>query len=337
MEDAVSLSICLQRGTQPEEVPERLRLYESICVERANKIQQYSRLAGCDLGTEKNLDSKRSHPAHRTLLMLTHPVMEYTNYNFGHDEWDHSTEKFRRWDWVRMPHLYWRMPVSFGPFPGPRQTFDGRPREARHSTFTTASVKFKTSRTVLQNLFPSASFSFKSPGTVAHASFSQSTLNSMEWLGGGGYRHMGLYIHGVQYTCKDGTVLDGTYLPVLFESLTDPIVSGREELGMPKLYCTIDLFRRAGSYRIQTGWQGATFGTISLEGLVEEDPGADKGTTGGEDDDGIFAYKYVRAAGGRARQGRCGARDVCAARRRGQGGAQHGEEAVAGREGVRVV
>jgi hypothetical protein len=227
--------------------------------------------------------------------------MEYTNYNFGHDEWDHSTEKFRRWDWARKPHLYWRMPVSFGPFPGPRQTFDGRPREARHSTFTTASVKFKTSRTVLQNLFPSASFSFKSPGTVAHASFSQTTLNGMEWLGGGGYRHIGLYIHGVQYTCKDGTVLDGTYLPVLFESLTDPIVSGREELGMPKLYCTIDLFRRAGSYRIQTGWQGATFGTISLEGLVEEDPGADKGTIGGEEDDGIFAYKYVPRVGERGR------------------------------------
>jgi 2-polyprenyl-6-methoxyphenol hydroxylase-like FAD-dependent oxidoreductase len=66
MEDAVSLSICLQRGTQPGEVPERLRLYESIRIERANRIQQYSRVAGSDLGTEKKLDSKRSHHSPRT-------------------------------------------------------------------------------------------------------------------------------------------------------------------------------------------------------------------------------------------------------------------------------
>jgi hypothetical protein len=227
--------------------------------------------------------------------------MEYTNYNFGHDEWDNSTNAFRKWDWARKPNLYWRMPVSFGPFPGPRQTFQGAPRTATHSTFTTASIKFKTSRTLLENLFPSASFRFKSPGTIAHASFSQTTLNKMEWLGGTGYRHLGLYIHGVEYTKKDGTVLDGTYLPLLFESLTDPIVSGREELGMPKIYCSIDLWRREHSYRVQAGWQGVNFGTLQLEGLREVDPAEDKGTIGGEDDQGIFAYKYIPAVGERGK------------------------------------
>lgn len=227
--------------------------------------------------------------------------MEYTNYNFGHDEWDNSMNMFRKWDWARKPNLYWRMPISFGPFPGPRQTFDGVPRTATHSTFTTASIKFKTSRTLLENLFPSASFRFKSPGTVAYASFSQTTLNKMEWLGGTGYRHLGLYIHGVQYTKQDGEVLDGTFLPILFESLTDPIVSGREELGMPKLFCTVDLWRRETSYRIQAGWQGATFGSLALEGLTEVDPSADKGTIGGEDDQGIFAYKYIPRVGERGK------------------------------------
>jgi hypothetical protein len=121
----------------------------------------------------------------------------------------------------------------------------------------------------------------------------------MEWLGGSGYRHIGLYIHGVQYVQKDGSVLDGTFMPILFESLTDPIVSGREELGMPKLYCTVDIWRRLSSYRIQTGWQGVQFGSMSLEGLTEGDPGATKGTIGGEDDDGIFAYKYIPKVGER--------------------------------------
>ncbi|PKS08463.1 hypothetical protein jhhlp_004846, partial [Lomentospora prolificans] len=283
IEDAASLGVVLQRGVQPEEVPERLRLFENFRMERAHQVQQYSRLAGLDL-SERKLD-----------------MMEYTNYNFGHDEWDHSSNAFRKWDWARKPNLYWRMPVSFGPMPGPRQTFEGVPRNALDSTFMTASIKFKTSRTVLQNLFPSTSFRFKSPGTVAYASFSQTTLNRMEWLGGSGYRHIGLYVHGVQFVQKNGEVLDGTFLPILFESLTDPIVSGREELGMPKLYCSVDLWRHKDSFRIQTGWQGATFGNFLLDGLKEEDPAEEKGTIGGEDDDGIFAYKYIPRVGDRGK------------------------------------
>lgn len=279
IEDATALAVVLRRGTAVEDVPERLKLYESFRYDRANRIQEFSRRAGRDLGEQK-LD-----------------MMEYTNYNFGHDEWDHAMQAYRKWDWARKPNLYWRMPVSFGPFPGPRQTFDGVPRIATHSTFTTASVKFKTSRTLLQNLFPSAQFRFKSPGTVAYASFSQTTLNKMQWLGGGGYRHIGLYIHGVQFLKKNGDIVNGTYMPVLFESLTDPITSGREELGMPKLYCSIDVYRRAHSYRIQTGWEGAQFGTVALEGLTEVDASTEKGTIGGEDDDGIFAYKYMPRVG----------------------------------------
>jgi len=181
--------------------------------------------------------------------------------------------------------------------PGPRQRFNGQPREALHSTFTTASFKFKTSRTLLQNLFPSPSFSFKSPGTVAYASFSQTTLNKMEWLGGTGYRHFGLYIHGVQYTKKNGEILNGSFLPILFESLTDPIVSGREELGMPKLYCSLDIHRRTTSYRVQAGWQGAAFANFTLENLETVGAQDESGTIGGESDDGIFAYKYIPRVG----------------------------------------
>jgi 2-polyprenyl-6-methoxyphenol hydroxylase-like FAD-dependent oxidoreductase len=57
MEDAAALAVVLQRGTKSEEVPERLRLYEKIRMERANRVQEYSRLAGRDLGDTK-LDSK---------------------------------------------------------------------------------------------------------------------------------------------------------------------------------------------------------------------------------------------------------------------------------------
>jgi len=220
-------------------------------------------------------------------------------YIYGHDEFDHSTQVLRKYLWSKNPHMYWRQPIVFGPMPGPRQDWYGNDRAAKslQSTFLSASIKFKTSRTLLQNLFPNDRYSFISPSTVARASFSQTTLSGMDWLGGGGYRHIGLYIHGVQYKKQNGEVIKGTYMPILFESLADPIVSGREELGMPKLYTAIDVHERKSSYRLQTSWQGAVWGNFELEDLEDQDPGMDKGTIGGEDDEGILVYRYMPKVG----------------------------------------
>lgn len=234
-------------------------------------------------------------------LELTSSVVEYSNYNFGHDEFDNSSQRLREWKWARTPQIYWRMPVAFGPMPGPRQSHAGQVRDAVDSTFRTASIKFKTSRTVLQNLLPPGikGFRFKSPGTVAYCSFSCTTLDRMEWLGGTGYNHIGLYIHGVEYEDpKTGKVVSGTYMPILFESLTDPIVSGREELGMPKLYSAIDVYHGAESYRVMTSWQGSLWGNFTLSGLKPDtDLGAATGKVSGEDDDGILLYRYLPRVG----------------------------------------
>ena len=226
-------------------------------------------------------------------------VYSFTNFNFGHDEWDNSTQRLREWTWNQIPNPYWRMPIAFGPMPGPRQTHLGLPRDGTKSTFTTASIKFKTSRTVLQNLFPPGrkGWRFSSPDTVAYASFSQTTLDKMEWLGGSGYKHIGLYVHGVEYVKDDGSVIKGTYLPILFESLTDPIVSGREELGMPKLYTSVDVYRRSSSYRVRTGWEGALWGNFLLDDLAEVDPSTTTGSLSGEADAGILCYKYLPKTG----------------------------------------
>ncbi|KAJ5953536.1 hypothetical protein N7454_000432 [Penicillium verhagenii] len=279
IEDAVSLAVMLSGDITASDVPERLKVYEKARHERATTIQQMTR------------DSVTLISQETTQKMIT--------YIYGHDEFDHSTQVLRNHIWAQNPHMYWRQPIVFGPMPGPRQDHMGRDRAlaSLESTFKTASIKFKTSRTLLQNLFPNDRYSFISPSTVARASFSQTTLSGMDWLGGGGYRHIGLYIHGVQYTKENGEVLRGTYMPILFESLADPIVSGREELGMPKLYTAVDLHERNDSFRIQTSWQGAVWGHFELEDLVDVDPSADKGTIGGEDDDGILVYRYMPKVG----------------------------------------
>ncbi|KPM40651.1 hypothetical protein AK830_g5893 [Neonectria ditissima] len=282
MEDAAALAVVLPRGTAPEDVPERLKLYEKIRYERAHIIQNYSRQAGKDW-----IDGKPQID-----------MMSYTNYNFGHDEHDHAGNVFKRWLWAKKKDMYWRMPISFGPFPGPRQDHLGRrqPGQAER-TFRTASVKFKTSRTYLETLFPAESFKFKSPSTMCEASFSATTLDKMSWLGGHGYNHFGLYIHGVQYTKKDGSTVDGTFLPILMESLCDPIVSGREELAMPKLFCDIEIHPRTKSYRMKASWRGATFAEMALQDLTEDSPESEGGIIGGEADYGIMAYRYIPAVG----------------------------------------
>lgn len=288
MEDGVALGVVLEAGLSPEEIPARLKLFDDIRKDRAHRIQEYSRLAGAD-AVEPKVAAKT--------------MQEFTNYNFGHDEYDNACQKLREWKWYSKPQTYWRMPLAFGPMPGPRQTHEGVPRSGVDSTFTTASIRFKTSRTVLQNLFPpgprAKNWRFKSPGTFAYASFSQTTLDRMQWLGNSGYSHIGLYIHGVEYVDDSSKIVSGTYMPILFESLTDPIVSGREELGMPKLYTAVDIERDSTSYHIRTSWKGMTWGRFEFNNLTVSDnaSGVTGKISGDDSDEGILVHRYIPAVG----------------------------------------
>ncbi len=282
IEDAASLAVMLGDLQSRDEIPERLKLYNEARYERAHAIQQFTRLVGQD---EKDRSERLD-------------MMKYTVYNFGHDEWDASTQRLREWKWVQTP-AYWRQPIVFGPIPGPRQNHLAMARNGSQSTSITASIKFKTSRTVLQNLFPPGrkGLSFSNPATFAYASITTTTLDGMEWLGGKGYSFWALWIHGVQYTKKDGSVLTGSFLPIMFENLTDPIVSGREELGMPKLFSDIDVQRTEKSYDINTSWRNATWGTFKLSNLKEIDTSQATSGVSGDADANQFTYRYMPSVG----------------------------------------
>ncbi|KAF1816415.1 FAD/NAD(P)-binding domain-containing protein [Eremomyces bilateralis CBS 781.70] len=293
IEDAVSLGVLLGKGTRKEEVKERLRLYEVCRMERAHRIQEYTRLSGRDLEEAKK-DGKELN------------MMEYQSYCFGHDEYDHTIQMLRKSNWTKTPDRFWRMPVAFGSMPGPRQDSFGLPHDGLQSTFVTASIKFRTSRTLLQNFFPSPAFSFSSPGTVATASIRMTTLGNMSWLGGGGYNFSGLFVHGVQYTKRDASVLRGSYCVVVFEDLADAILSGREELGMSKLGASIQVHQKEGEYAAGIDWRGVQFARMRLEGLhlpnsTSSMSAADKAPAMndklGEAEEGTFCYRYIPAVG----------------------------------------
>ncbi|KAL2134904.1 hypothetical protein VTI74DRAFT_10539 [Chaetomium olivicolor] len=87
IEDAAALSIVLPQGTPPDEVPERLKLYESIRAERAHRIQDYSRKTGQDWVDGKPVVDMRA----------------FEEYNFNHDELAHSAAALKQWEMSRKP------------------------------------------------------------------------------------------------------------------------------------------------------------------------------------------------------------------------------------------
>lgn len=101
-------------------------------------------------------------------------------------------------------------------------------------------------------------------------------------------------------------------MPILFENLTDPIVTGRSELGMPKLFADIDVRNNGSSCNIAVGWRGAVFGRFELGGISEAKQEGDTHGTNGETagggegipappppppEEGLFVHRYVPAVG----------------------------------------
>jgi acetoacetate decarboxylase len=216
---------------------------------------------------------------------------------YDHDEWDSATEILRQHQRSQNPQVYYRQPSVFGPMPGPRQDFWGHSRAlaSTKANFTTASIKIKTSRTLLKALLPNSAYAFSGTGSVAYATFSQTTIDGLDWLAGGGYNHFGIYVHGIEYRHISGQITRGSYLPVMFEDLTDSIISGREELGFPKLFSDIDVQRQEQSYSATTRWRDTVWGKFTLTGLEEQKDNPTKNLE--SIDQGLLVHRYMPSVG----------------------------------------
>ncbi len=195
---------------------------------------------------------------------------------------------------------YHRMPIGYGPFPGPRQTWEGTTRLGTAAWSETrrqgSNFTFKTPKAYIETLLPHESFYFDTPGDEVYCTWSVLDLANLGWLEGRGYKTFGLYIHDV--VCKGETeTIRGDYLTVLYESLSDPITSGREELGTAKLFSTIAETTTDTQYTMLAGWEGATFAKLTITGLKEVPIDAEKPETSFEPSQGILHYKYIPATG----------------------------------------
>jgi hypothetical protein len=167
------------------------------------------------------------------------------------------------------PGVRYRMPVVFGPASGPRQKPDGNlwsPEETGTMNAQWMTVSYRTERSSLERILPPG-FALRGEPQV-HVSLAY--FHNLWWLAGRGYGILNVEIP-VVYT---GTTerIEGSFCPVLFEGIPDAIMTGREELGFPKLFADIpllDIDHEAGTASGEASWFGFKFFDIQLNGLTE--------------------------------------------------------------------
>ena len=196
----------------------------------------------------------------------------------------------------RIPGEMYRMPTHFGPSTGPRRGENGRRFACKDAPKTVSrSVSFLTSREQLEALLPEGF----SVGTEPVVTVSYTIMTEIEWLAGRGYNTLGVSFPVVFDGKEDHAV--GSFLTVLWENLTDPILTGREELGFSKIYCELpEPAVYQGATHCIASWLGFKFMDMTLSNMTrvspEELPAPASGQAGDELR-GTLHYKYIPKTG----------------------------------------
>lgn len=191
------------------------------------------------------------------------------------------------------PNVRYRMPVMFGPAPGPRQKADGLPwttDESGVANIQWATIAYRTDRAALEALMPPGFELIESIVYVTYGFF-----RNLYWLAGRGYGIVNVEVP-VRCTGK-GQAIEGGLCLVLWEGRPDAITTGREELGFPKLFADIPDVRmqpQTGNLEGRASWFDFTFFEIEMHGL-EEVTVEDKRLLGPKG--GPIFYKYMPRTG----------------------------------------
>lgn len=185
------------------------------------------------------------------------------------------------------------MPVAFGPSAGPRQRPDGALFEDAPTHVTRFAVRYLSDAAAIQNLLPDGLQLWGEP--IVTVELAQ--LRDVSWLAGRGYNTLGVRLPARFDGQKD--CVKGQYLAVLWENLTDPIITGREQLGYPKIYASIsDARKHHGAHAYSAHWLGFSFVDVELtatrEIAADERKGFVDRTQAGE---GLILHKYLPKTG----------------------------------------
>ncbi|KAI5450876.1 hypothetical protein NCC49_002617 [Naganishia albida] len=197
--------------------------------------------------------------------------------------------------------LYHRQPIGFGPAPGPRQGPDGK----RFTTWGEAEVHFTSivyncDRESLQKLLPEG-YELDPEVRQPTVLFEVMNLRNLPWLAGRGYNTWGVYANDVVCTISRERI-KASYLLALFENMCDPIVTGREELGFPKVWAELpDPVRENGNLVHTASWYGTEFMRLEIPDVQdrasEESPSMSKREYTMPSVEGLLHHRFVPAVG----------------------------------------
>lgn len=156
-----------------------------------------------------------------------------------------------------------RMPTAFGPAPGPRNVPDGVELPAGPERRTTLAFTVEVHPDDLKPLLPRGAVPAAPRLTVK-----VQKLENLRWLAGRGYNIVSV---SLPMTWRNR---EGDYLAVLWENLAEPIVTGRDELGFPKLFADIEApsLREATDLGARASWDGTTFFVATAGALTDLPP-----------------------------------------------------------------
>ena len=191
------------------------------------------------------------------------------------------------------PNAMYRMPTHFGPRTGPRRGPDGRGFDCVDSPKSISySVSYLTHASAAEAILPPGFRLNGEPVVTVSAIY----MKEIDWLAGRGYNTLGASLP-VSYSGKVDSVT-GSLLLVLWENLTDPILTGREELGFSKIYCELpEPVVYNGTSQCVGSWLGFRFLDLNLHDLnqlSEQDIEDQAAQSGG---DGTLHYKYIPRTG----------------------------------------
>jgi hypothetical protein len=191
------------------------------------------------------------------------------------------------------PGMMYRMPTHFGPRTGPRQGPDGSRFACKDNPKTTAvSLSFLSEARQLEAFLPPGIELSGEPLVTVTALYQK----EIEWLAGRGYNILGVRIPATFAGRQDKVT--GTFLAVLWEDLTDPIITGREELGFAKIYAELPEPEFDGAeVRLHASWLGFRFLDMTVTCAQRQSSDEIAAFTESQAGAGDLHYKYVPRTG----------------------------------------
>ncbi len=130
------------------------------------------------------------------------------------------------------PSKYYRMPLALGPV-GDQSTL-----KVAYPHVELLGFQYLTDPEALADLLPDCYLPGKEP--LVTVLFSEN--NGLAFMAGGGYRMAAVMVSARFDGAQDH--IEGDYIIVMFENKTWPIIGGREDLGVPKIYADITGIKR---------------------------------------------------------------------------------------------